>query len=322
MSVRLIPLADPAAWQTALSGIAHGPAHTHWYNAALARTVEDEIALIEYSSDRDRALCPILLRRYAQSVDITVPYGFGGFAVHGECGELPDQLRDFAVGEGWVCGYLTVHLLASHPFATGDGLETGRTLYAIDLSLPEADRLAAMHPNHRYEIRRDRHLLSALVTHAGAIAEALPALYAQTLARVGASDTYRFCDASLFAWLSSPGCVAFGLGDPLEAVIVCLHAEAIADYFIYASTEDGRRYSRVLLWAAACELKCRGVRLFNLGGGVRAGDSLEDFKRRFGGRAVGMPVLKQVYCRDEFDTLCAGMEAAKQSNGYFPPYRQ
>ena len=39
MSARLISLANPEDWETAVSRVPHGPAHTHWYNAALAASI-------------------------------------------------------------------------------------------------------------------------------------------------------------------------------------------------------------------------------------------------------------------------------------------
>jgi hypothetical protein len=323
VSVRLVSLANPEAWERALSRIPHGPAHTHWYNAALSLSVEDELALVEYVGDRCAAVCPLILRRHGESIDIASPYGFGGFAIDGDCKGLPGEFRRFACGQGWICGYLTIHPLSSHSFAPADGLEAGRTVYLLDLTAAESFLLASMHPTHRYEIRKAEQLLSAVVTAPHLIADALPGLYAETRARVGASETYRFSRSTLHAWLASPGCLALGLGDPLQAVVICLYTRDVADYFLNASTLQGRKYTRILVWAAVQELKRRGIRCFNLGGGVREGDQLDDFKRRFGGRAVAMPVLKQVYCREQFEVLCLQTATAgERPGGYFPPYRQ
>ncbi len=327
--VRLISLASPADWDAALSRVPHGPAHTHWYNAALSLSVDDEIALMEYASPPDWAACPIVLRRHGESIDIAIPYGIGGFAICGECKELPDVIRRFAGEQRWVCGYLAVHPLSRHPFSAEDGLEWGENglergplVYRLDLSMSEPHLFASMHATNRYEIRRDEALLSSVITDAAAIGRALPEIYEQTRARVGASDAYRFSRATLAAWLSSPGCLALGLGDPLQAVVICTHAAGVADYFINASTDQGRKYTRILIWAAMRELKRLGIRYFNLGGGVRDGDTLDAFKRRFGGELTVRPILKQVYCRDRFVELCAQAGAMERAGSYFPPYRQ
>ena len=285
-------------------------------------SVEGEIALFEYADDRSQAVCPLILRRHGESVDIATPYGIGGFAIGGECKGLPDDFRRFACTQGWICGYLTVHPLSSHPFAPADGLEPGRTIYVLDLAMAESALLASMHETHRYEIRRADELLRSVVTAPRRVAEALPDLYAETRARVGASDTYRFSQATLSAWISSPGCLALGLGDPIQAAMICLHTGDVADYFINASTDQGRKYTRILLWAAMRELKRLGIRHFNLGGGVRDGDQLDDFKRRFGARPLAMPVLKQVYHSEQFEALCLQAAAVERPGGYYPPYRQ
>jgi hypothetical protein len=321
MSARLISLADVQDWKMAVNRAVHGPAHTHWYNAALATSVEGEIALFEYAAGEDRAVCPLIMRPYGKAVDIATPYGFGGFATDGSCRGLPAELRRFAIEQGWICGYLALHPLLPHPFASGDGLEQGRTVYVLDLSAGEDQLLASMNETHRYELRKNSKLLESISADADSLAMALPALYAETLSRVGAAATYRFSAATLNAWRSSPGCLMLGLGEPLQAIVFCLYTKDIADYFINASTSEGRSYTRILLWAAACELKRRGVRHFNLGGGARNLDALEAFKRRFGGKSLNVPVLKQVYMSEQFTAFCRQAETEREGGGYFPPYR-
>jgi hypothetical protein len=320
VSATLISLANAEDWEGAVSRVSHGPAHTHWYNSALAASIEDEIVLFEYAEGEDCAVCPIVLRRFGNSVDIATPYGFGGFATHGRCKGLPDEFHRLAIEKGWVCGYLALHPLFPHPFVAANGLERGRTIYLLDLSSSEDVLLASMHETHRYELRKDSALLESINAEEAAPARALPALYAETLARVGASDTYRFSEATLNSWIDSAGSLVLGIGEPPQAVIFCMYTKDIADYFINASTNQGRRYTRILIWAAVCELKRRGVRYFNLGGGVHEGDTLEAFKRRFGGRSLDSPVLKQVYLREQFTALC-DQAGAPESASYFPSYR-
>ncbi|MDQ2974208.1 MAG: hypothetical protein M3R69_02210 [Acidobacteriota bacterium] len=316
----LISLANAEDWEIAVSRVPHGPAHTHWYNAALAASIEDEIVLFEYASGEDRAVCPIVQRRYGKSVDVATPYGFGGFTSHGQCSGLPDEFRRLAIEQRWVCGYLALHPLFPHPFVVSDGLEPGRTTYVLDLSISEDLLLASMHETHRYELRKDSVLLESIIMEDDPLGRALPALYAETVARVGASNTYHFSETTLNTWVRSPGSLVLGIGEPPQAMVVCIHTKDIADYFINASTNQGRRYTRILLWAAARELKRRGVRYFNLGGGVREGDTLEAFKRRFGGTPLNVPVLKQVFLPEEFMALSGQAEAVDRA-GYFPPYR-
>ena len=47
----------------------------------------------------------------------------------------------------------------------------------------------------------------------------------------------------------------------------------------------------------------------------------EAFKRRFGGNSLGVPVLKQVYMRDQFMALCRQGDTQERGIDYFPPYR-
>jgi len=321
VTIRLISLSNSDEWAAAVAAVPHGPAHTRWYNAALAASTEDEIELVEYVDGSDRAVCPIALRRFGDVVDLATPYGFGGFATRGPCAGLPAAFHAFAVAQGWVCGYLALNPLFPHPFAIQDGLEAGRTIYVLDLARSTEELFEALHDTHRYEIRKQLQFMEAVTSDSERLANALPTLYAETLVRTRASPVYRFSDKTLNAWLASPNCLGLGLGEPLQAVLICFYTAETADYFINASSERGRTHTRLLLWAAMGELKRREVRFFNLGGGAHEGDSLDAFKRRFGGRPVSIPVIKQVYDRDMFEALCARAGASARSNAFFPPYR-
>ena len=69
-------------------------------------------------------------------------------------------------------------------------------------------------------------------------------------------------------------------------------------------------------------LQARGIARVNLGGGVKSGDGLEQFKRRFGGeRAVPM-VLKHIYQPHAYAALCEACGVAEGREGFFPPYHR
>ena len=69
------------------------------------------------------------------------------------------------------------------------------------------------------------------------------------------------------------------------------------------------------------KLKEFGVERLNLGGGVREEDSLDQFKRRFGGEPLKGQVLKQVFDKEKYDYLRKTYCSEKFKNSdYFPPY--
>lgn len=309
---RLIPLSDAPAWNAALAALPHAPAHTHAYNAALARSVQEPVVLYTYG---DSAACPLLLRPWRQHTDITTPYGASGMI-----GAVPaNAWETFARSQGWVCGYLAMHPTLPHPLPEA---APGNTVYTLDLTQPPEALLAAMAPTHRYELRRELRAPVPPVTDRTRIAEALPALYAQTLARTGAGRAYHFSPETLRAWVHTPGFLALAAGgEHIQAVSLFPYTETAADYLLNAATPEGRRFTRGLLWQAVLALQALGVRSLNLGGGAREGDALEAFKRRLGGQAQCIPVLKQVYDAPLFAQLCADAGKAANLAGYFPPYR-
>jgi hypothetical protein len=63
------------------------------------------------------------------------------------------------------------------------------------------------------------------------------------------------------------------------------------------------------------------VPYLNLGGGIREGDDVAEFKRRFGAAERPLASLRQVYRPDVYDRLCAQAGVSPQRSGWFPPYR-
>ena len=88
------------------------------------------------------------------------------------------------------------------------------------------------------------------------------------------------------------------------------------------SVPGGERHAVHLIWAAVERLRALGVRALNLGGGIREGDDLAEFKRRFGAAELPLVSLRQVYRPDEYERLClAGGRHLRALGGWFPPYR-
>ena len=77
-----------------------------------------------------------------------------------------------------------------------------------------------------------------------------------------------------------------------------------------------------LLWSAVHRLIELGVQLLNLGGGLRPGDKLAQFKQRFGGQRRPLRALQEVYEPAAYAALCRqrGRNPAVR-DGFFPAYR-
>jgi hypothetical protein len=90
------------------------------------------------------------------------------------------------------------------------------------------------------------------------------------------------------------------------------------------SSPAGRQYSAPLIWAGATELATRGITRLNLGGGVRRGDGVAEFKERFSAKRLALGALRQVYRPTLYADLCreAGAADPADRDGYFPAYRR
>ena len=150
--------------------------------------------------------------------------------------------------------------------------------------------------------------------------EAFAAAYGQTMRRVGAADRY-FFSAEYFAaalsfersWLLS----AVRDGEVGAAAIAAV-SDGVLHYFLGGTADaaiDASPFKNVV--AAILDLADELGLVLNLGGGVRAGDGVERFKRGFANREIAFRVHEVVCDPVAYERLSAGREA----DGFFPAYR-
>jgi hypothetical protein len=113
-----------------------------------------------------------------------------------------------------------------------------------------------------------------------------------------------------------------GAGDgQLESVAAFGYTAHAGDYLFGVSRPGGERHSARLVWWGIERLRELGVASLNLGGGIRPGDDVAEFKRRFGAAEKPLASLCQVYRREAYERLCAKAGVSPGSSGWFPPYR-
>ena len=115
--------------------------------------------------------------------------------------------------------------------------------------------------------------------------------------------------------------VGAGEGGSLESVAVFGHTVHGGDYLFNVSVPGGEHHAVNLIWAGVERLRALGVTSLNLGGGIREGDDLAEFKRRFGAAELPLVSLRQVYRQHEYERLCLQAGVTSQRSGWFPPYR-
>lgn len=329
MEHEIIPLGDPVRWEKALLGLAFPYTHTWEYCSVIAHSSGFETMLWTARCAEGRFACPLSVRATdSKYPELVSPYGFGGIVsapAEVSVAGVREEWRTFWKRRGFVTAFVQQHpgFRLSHE-VWGEDMYEHHAVYEIDLKAPVGDLWQCLCSTHRYEIR---HLKGRngvrIVVGAGLLKEALLRLYPETVNRVGASAVYHFAAEALERLAEGPGALLLGIqeGESVEAVALFLYTPEVAEYFLNASTPGGRKYSRLLIWSAIESLKERGIGKLNLGGGVKEGDSLDAFKRRFGGKMVKTQVLKQVLDQEKYDRLLAMRGLTDDSRaGYFPPY--
>jgi hypothetical protein len=281
--------------------------------------------LYRFTGNSSTIVCPIAERTFRGRTDIVTPYGFSGFVGTRAHAEFPALWREFAVGRGWVCGYIALNPLLE-PVSDYDNADVYQhnEVYVLDLSRKESDLLADMSQNRRRQLRAWAQSESHVLTDREALAEFVLREQEGFFRSRGSSSVYRFTRETWLSLFSLSNVLIFGAtsGSTISVVTLFAFTNYVGEALFQISIGDGRRFSTQLLWHGAMALRKLGVGFLNLGGGVRPGDGVARFKQRFGGRVLPLLSLKQVYDPTIFEQLCREADAdALDCNGYFPPYR-
>jgi Acetyltransferase (GNAT) domain len=320
----LVPLADRAGWEAALENVPHSFFHTWNYNDAIAATTQLHPSLFVCHSTPGRVVCPLIERPFERYVDVATPPGFPGPVGTYARSDFLDELALFANGRGWVSGYIALDpTLAEDSLASAADAFHHNDVYVLDLTAGETGVAKRLSRNRHRELRV--HDDVRLIVLPEPIEEFLVARVGAHLRARGASPAAclseetirRLCRADQ-VWL-----VAAQLEGQIHAAAAFASTASSAVSVLHIATPHGRKLSVHLVWRAVRHYAEKGVAQLNLGGGVRPGDSVAEFKRRFGARVVPLVSLRQVFDQSTFRQLCAraGQDADDRS-GYFPPYRR
>ncbi|WP_244224311.1 GNAT family N-acetyltransferase [Corallococcus sicarius] len=248
--------------------------------------------------------------------DAISPYGFPGGTVDG-LREVPKEAVDW---RGTELVSIFVRDRVSAPRCFAGGTERNEVFF-IDPRLPVQFR-----EMHRRHIRRNTRL--GFVSTAREAREApreeregFKAAYRQTMVRDGASLRYFFSDAyfeELFAspcaWLVTTRAPEGGVASAALGV----RSDGLLHYYL-GGTADAHlaRSPAKNVFEALVELCTRlGVPL-HLGGGLRPGDSLEQFKRGFANASARL-YTHELICQP---TVYAHLSQGRTGGDFFPAYR-
>jgi hypothetical protein len=266
-------------------------------------------------------LAPLIVRAIGDGPDLDAvsPYGYPGFSIVGgsvEDGELEPAEIDFH-RTGLVSAFIR-HRLDLVPLA---GATERNVVQIHDPGLKPKSR-----PSDRRQVRRNLEsgyaveLVPGTATSADQRAAFLD-LYEQTMRRTDAAPHY-FFGAAYFeeifgaerTWLalaSDPD------GAPAAASIACV-SDGYLHYYLSGSADARLADSPMKNVVARLVEHANELGLpLNLGGGIRPGDALEEFKRGFANRTLAWRT-SEIVCDPERYAALAG---DRDAGGYFPAYR-
>jgi len=312
----VIPVADRVRWEAVAleSGV---PSHGWSFCAALGDSGPSP-SLARISHQGSVLIMPFVERPWADTVDIATITTVSGASWTAPDAVVLDSWSRHGASQGWIAGYLQFRPgteLSGVPAA-----RPGNSVFLIDLRV--GDVLAGASTIVRRKLNRALTAGARLEDDRRLLEEAVVRLYPETLLRVRARANYSYSEQTLRRWIRDPRSLVLGasLGERIEACVLFLVSSNQAEYHLGASSDEGRSLQAWLLHAGMVRLREMGVAVLNLGGGVRRGDGLFQFKAKFGGEQCTLHAVRQIYRPDVYRRLVddAGVSADEP---WFPAYR-
>lgn len=273
-------------------------------------------------------LAPLIVRSIGEEPerDASSPYGYPGFAAAPEVDPIgagstsdaridPERIDFSATG---LVSIFVRHRLDRVPLA---GASERNVVQIADPALAAKTRGSdrnRINKNVRlgYRVRLVPGPETRVADRAGFLAA-----YEQTMRRAAASERYFFAAAYFDRILESPRtwlALAEGPDGDVAAASIAARSDGFIHYYLSGTAEAHLRASPMKnVVARLVELSTELSLPLNLGGGLAAGDALEEFKRGFANRELAWMTSEVVCDRDAYERLCAD----RPREGFFPPYR-
>jgi hypothetical protein len=318
----LIPLSSRAEWDEALREVPHVFGHT-WGSCHALGLGAEPAALFFAESEGRRVACPLIEREIDGRLDIATPYGFSGLTGNGPWPGFVEHWQRFASQRGYVAGYLAVNpLFGDDTYADPGTVTVANETFVLDLRGGMEGVWAGLSTNRRRQLR-DWGPADCELDGEG-LADFFVEQYGPAMERKQAAARHRFAEETLAALCELPDTFLVGarVGGGLKSVSLFGSTPHAGDFLLNAALPDCAHYSVALIWSAVGRLVEQEVPWFNLGGGMSPGDSLADFKGRFGAVPLPMRAVKAVYDRAAYAELCRRHGGDPEDReGFFPAYR-
>jgi hypothetical protein len=289
-----------------------------FFRSAEFMAAEGVTHTLRISADGDEMLAPLVVREIpgVQARDATSPYGYPGLAA--SPGARLDPAGIDWSGTGLVSLFVRHRLGAEPPLA---GATARNSVQIADPALPRKSR-----PSDRQQIRRNAERGYQVRRAPGPQASdadraAFLAAYEQTMRRTQADDRYFFDEnyfARILAFEDSSLFLAREPGGEVAAGSIATRSDGMLHYYLSGTADRflGDSPMKNVVTAIVDFAEELGLPL-NLGGGVKPGDPLEEFKRGFANRTEPFQTSEVVCDAGAYDRLSVGRDAG----GFFPAYR-
>jgi hypothetical protein len=271
--------------------------------------------------EADRVAIPLVVRPIegaAGAVDATSPYSYPGGDVRGELIDPATIDWSPTQPQGLVSVFVRDRL--GEPTALAGA--TDRSLVLVHD--PEQPRKSRM--SDRQQIRKNEAAgyeiahLPGPETSAEQRAE-FHRVYTETMVTVGAEGRYMFESAYFGLLFSSPRSrmfIATGPEGDVAAAAITVISDGFLHYYLSGTADSHRRRapSKNLIVAVTDHADELGMPM-NLGGGVKPGDGLEEFKRGFANRELPFRTHELICDPQRYARLSEG----RGDDGFFPLYR-
>jgi hypothetical protein len=349
MVAEFIGVTDPR-WHRFLERVSHDFYHLPEYVALCARNEGGEPGAFYAESDDAAVLAPLLFRPLPESLgapsswrDASSPYGypsplFSSGAEDDAAEALVAAFHECARDADLVSVFSRLHPLLPQPVpaleSKGAVVKHGPTVY-VDLAAGDAEIWRQTRRDHRALIRKLREADFRAVFDDWSLAPEFYRIYAETMERVDASESYLFPDEYFEDLHRALGaglhlCTVMAPDGPVAAAGLFTEVDGIVQYHLSGTDARYRRAApaKLMLHAVTDWALKRGDRWFHLGGGVGAQeDSLFAFKAGFSRCRGEFCTFRMIANPERYARLVeasgfAGAEAASAASGFFPQYRR
>lgn len=274
---------------------------------------------LRITSDSGELLAPVIVGEIPGTglEDAVSPYGYPGLLAPAPAAALDPATIDFSA-TGLVSLFLRHRLGADPPLA---GAAERNIVQIADPARPRKSRMS-----DRQQIRKNLRRGYEVEMLAGPASSAeqrrgFLAAYEQTMRRAGASERYFFgaeyFDRILSSARSWLALARSGDGEPAAASIA-VRSDAMLHYYLSGTADTHLRDSPMKnIVSALTDFAAESELPLNLGGGLRRGDRLEEFKRGFANREDPWHTSEVVCDAVSYERLAAG----RDGRGFFPVYR-